>query len=200
MNRLHHVICRSASWRRTLTQRVPWVLSGSELGTDLLEIGPGPGLTTDALRASVPRLTALEIDDRLAHSLHSRLGNTNVEVVKGDATAMPFSNDRFSSAVAITMLHHVPSRELQDKLFREVWRVLKPGGVFLGSDSLQNLFMRVIHLGDTLVPIDPESVRPRLTQAGFEVLQVEKNSRAFRFYARKPATCSTTQHAQQESE
>jgi ubiquinone/menaquinone biosynthesis C-methylase UbiE len=77
---------------------------------------------------------------------------------------------------------------LQDKLLREVWRVLEPGGVFVGSDSLQSLFMRLIHIGDTLVPVNPDTFGLRLEGAGFEVLELEKNSDAFRFYARRPVT------------
>jgi len=156
------------------------------LGADVLEIGPGPGLTTDLIRPTVERLTALEIDPQLAASLKTRLAGTNVEVIRGDATAMPFPDARYSAAVSFTMLHHVPSRKLQDGVFREVWRVLKPGGTFVGSDSLQSLLMRVIHLGDTLVPVDPATVGSRLEAAGFEVLGVEKNSDAFRFHARRP--------------
>ena len=186
MNRLHHWLCRSARWQKILEERIPWVLSDSELGEDVLELGPGPGLTTDLIRRSVHHLTALEVDPKLAASLTSRLVDTNVEVILGDATAMPFPDARFSAAVSFTMLHHVPSPELQDKVFRETQRVLKPGGVFVGSDSLQSLFMRVIHLGDTLVPVDPATVGKRLEAAGFEVLEVEKNSDAFRFRARRP--------------
>lgn len=191
MNRLHHWICRSAWWRKTIEQRVPWVVSKADLGDDVLEIGPGPGLTTDLLRVSARRFTVLEIDATLASSLRSRLGGTNVEVVTGDATAMPFADARFSAGLAFTMLHHVPSRELQDKVFREVWRVLKPGGVFVGSDSLQSLLMRAIHLGDTLVPINPESLGIRLEGAGFEVLEVGKDRQSFRFHVRKPSTAES---------
>jgi SAM-dependent methyltransferase len=186
VNRLHHWLCRSAAWRETVRERVPWVLSGADLGPNVLELGPGPGLTTDLLRPIVPCLTAIEVDHGLAQSLSSRLRGSNVAVITGDATAMPLSDARFSGVVSFTMLHHVPSPELQDQLLREVWRVLKPAGVFVGSDSLQSWFMRLIHIGDTLVPMNPDTVGLRLEAAGFEVLDVEKNSHAFRFQARKP--------------
>jgi SAM-dependent methyltransferase len=148
--------------------------------------GPGPGLTTDLLRLTAQRVTAIEVDSRIAESLSSRLRASNVDVIKGDATVMPFSDARFSGGVSFTMLHHVPSPELQDKLLREVWRVIEPGGVFVGSDSLQSLRMRLIHVGDTFVPVDPGSFGGRLEAAGFDVVEVEKNSEAFRFHARKP--------------
>jgi hypothetical protein len=47
--------------------------------------------------------------------------------------------------------------------------------------------MRLIHIGDTLVPVDPDTFGVRLEAAGFQVLEVEKNSQAFRFHARRPA-------------
>jgi SAM-dependent methyltransferase len=134
----------------------------------------------------VPRLTAVEIDRELAQSLRFRLRNSNVEIVTGDATVMPFEDACFSGCVSFTMLHHVPSFELQNKLLREVWRILKPGGVFAGSDSLQGLLMRVIHIGDKFVPIDPDTIGTRLEAAGFDVLNIERNSHAFRFSAQRP--------------
>jgi len=186
LNHLHHWLCRSAHWRNVIQERVPWVLSGANLGPDVLELGPGPGLTTDLLKAAVPRLTAIELDPQLADSLRARLHGSNVEVVTGDATSMPFSDGHFSGGVSFTMLHHVPSPELQDKVLCEVWRVLQPGGFFVGSDSMQSLFMRLIHIGDTLVPINPDKFGVRLEAAGFDVLEIEKGAGVFRFQARKP--------------
>jgi ubiquinone/menaquinone biosynthesis C-methylase UbiE len=145
------------------------------------------------LRGSFRHVTALEIDSVLAESLSSRLADSNVKVVTGDATAMPFFDDQFSGGASFTMLHHVPSLELQDKVLREVWRVIEPGGAFVGSDSLQGWFMRLIHIGDTLVPVDPETFAGRLEAAGFEVVQIETNSDAFRFQARKPGASKQKQ-------
>jgi ubiquinone/menaquinone biosynthesis C-methylase UbiE len=138
----------------------------------------------------LPQLTALEIDPKLAVALNSRLEGGNVRIVEGDATDMPFEDAEFSGAVSFTMLHHVPSLELQDQVLREVFRVLKPGAFFVGSDSLQNWWMRLIHIGDILVPVSPETFGGRLRRVGFEDIEVLKNSQAFRFRARRPAAAS----------
>jgi hypothetical protein len=83
------------------------------------------------------------------------------------------------------MLHHVPSVALQDRLLAEVARVLRPGGVFAGTDNLDSRPFRLLHAFDTLVPVDPEVFPARLKAAGFDQVQVDVNSRAFRFRARR---------------
>jgi len=189
MNLIHRCLCRSASWRKVLEKFVvPWTLTDVQLGNDVLELGPGHGLTTDLLRSRLPRITALEIDPALARSLAARLRGTNVTVIQGDASAMPLDATQFSGAVCLHMLHHVHSAELQNKLFREVWRVLRPGAFFVGVDSLglESLPMRLIHIGDTLVPVNPDTLGARLEAAGFQDIVLETNPYAFRFRARRP--------------
>ena len=188
MNRLHHWLCRSNAWRATLEQRLPWVLGETDFGQSVLEVGPGPGLTTDILRAKFRQLTAVEIDPKLARALRARLQGANVRVVESDATHMPFADSEFSGAVCFTMLHHVPSADLQDKLLGEVLRVVRPGGFFVGCDSLRNWFMRIVHMGDTFVAVDPDTFGGRLQRAGFQVLAVQKDSQSFRFVARRPTS------------
>jgi len=186
MNKFHHWFCQSNAWRKTAHERVTWVTGNVDLGEHLLELGPGPGLTTDWLRRSVPRLTAVELDPKLADALRTRLGGDGVQVVTADASALPFPDACFSAAACFTMLHHLPDAERQDKLLAEVNRVLRPGGVFLGSDSRQGLVMRLIHIGDTLVPVNPATFGRRLQAAGFDVCAIEEGARAFRFLARRP--------------
>jgi SAM-dependent methyltransferase len=194
VNLLHRWYCRSAGWGKLVEENiVPWVLEGLDLGDDVLEIGPGPGLTTDVLRALAPKLTAIEIDHRLAEGLKARLAGTNpstglrtgVTVVEGDATAMPFPDGEFSGAVCFTMLHHVPTPELQDRLLSETCRVLRRGAVFAGTDSRTSFRWRLYHLFDTCVAVDPATLGERLERAGFAEAEVESNPWAFRFRARK---------------
>ena len=102
------------------------------MGDDVLEIGPGPGVTTDLLRGRTQRLTVLEVDATAAAALQKRLNNSGVRVVHGDGAAMPFADGSFSGVVSLTMLHHVPTPALQDRLLAEARRVLRPGAVFAG--------------------------------------------------------------------
>jgi SAM-dependent methyltransferase len=188
MNRLHRWYCRSNAWAATVRDELPRVLNGVELGDEVLEVGPGPGLTTDLLRTKVPRVTAIEIDPRLADALRQRTLGQGVEVVTGDATAMPFQAARFSAVVSFTMLHHIPSPQSQDRLLAEACRVLRPGGVFAGSDSTASFLFRLAHLGDTMVLVDPDRFATRLQAAGFTDARVRRGHRAFAFRAIRPPT------------
>ena len=184
MNTEHLRICASPEWAEYVRDELlPWALAGDDLGDDVLEIGPGPGLTTDALRGQVARLTVVEIDKDLAARLSGRLAGTNVEVVQGDGTCLPFGEGRFSGAVMFTMLHHVPSAELQDQLLAEVRRVLRPGGLLAGTDSPETPARRDLHEGDIYLPVDPAGLPDRLLAAGFATAIVEEGEQSFRFRA-----------------
>jgi SAM-dependent methyltransferase len=188
MNEAHLRLCASDEWAALLKDHaIPWVLEGIVLGDDVVELGPGPGRTTEVLAQMVPRLTAVEKDTDLAHALMARCAGSNVDVLHADATDLPLPDGRFSAALSFTMLHHVPSAELQDKLFAEVARVLRPGGVFAGEDSLDSPEFRELHHDDICVPIDPDGLQARLTRAGFSAVRVDTNPFAVRFRAITPA-------------
>lgn len=194
MNLVHRWLCRSAAWRRQMESTIlPWALDGVTLGAHVLEIGPGPGISTDWLRQRLDRLTCVEIDRKLAASLTRRLAGTNVTVCCEDATALSAKDGTFDAAVSFTMLHHVPSAALQDRLLAEVARVLKPGAVFVGTDSLYSRPFGLLHLGDTMVMVDPESLPARLERAGFvdPQIDVDTNGGRFRFRARSRQEHST---------
>jgi hypothetical protein len=58
--------------------------------------------------------------------------------------------------------------------------------VFAGSDSQLSLRFRLLHLGDTMVVVDPATLPDRLARAGFQDVRVEHEpKRIVRFWARK---------------
>jgi ubiquinone/menaquinone biosynthesis C-methylase UbiE len=184
VNKAHLELCSSDQWAEGLRKWIiPGALANVQLGDDVLEVGPGPGRTTDILMAMVPRLTAVEIDADLATQLAARMAGTNVEVVHADATDLPFPDGRFSAALSFTMLHHVPSIEAQDRLFAEVARVLRPGGVLAGVDSHDSPDFRDLHVDDVCVPLDPSTLADRLRKAGFAEVTVDDNPYVVQFRA-----------------
>jgi SAM-dependent methyltransferase len=187
MNVAHDMICSSDRWaRRVETELVPWGLDGVALGDDVLEIGPGFGATTRLLAKRAPRLSVLELNERYCEKLRGALGNT-VDITQGDATQMPYADGRFSAVVCFTMLHHIDPPALQDRVFAEVARVLLPGGTFAGTDSLGvGWLFKLIHVGDTLAPIDPERLPARLRDVGLTDAEVDRSGRSLRFRAHKP--------------
>jgi SAM-dependent methyltransferase len=162
---------------------MPWALDGAILDGPALEIGPGPGITTNYLRARVPSLAAVENDPSLAKKLAARFQNTNVRVIEGDATSTPFELGTFRTVFCFTMLHHVPSAALQDRVLAEAFRVLAPGGTFLGTDSRISLRMKLFHCFDTMVIVDPATLPQRLRRAGFTNENIELADGAFCFRA-----------------
>jgi SAM-dependent methyltransferase len=191
VNQQHLDFLATDEWRQTLEDRAfPFAfgpLGAEALGDDVLEIGPGPGMTTDLLRARVTHLTSIELDGDLAAQLRERLAGTNVDVVDGDATAMPFEDGRFSGAVTFTMLHHVPTVELQDAMFRETLRVLRPGGVLVANDSVGREELAAFHVDDTYNPVDPDTLEGRLSAMGYVDIDIATNPYAWACRARRPA-------------
>ncbi len=177
-----HVYLASPEWAAQLKAEVlPWITVAGDLGDDLLEIGPGPGGSTDLLRELVPRVTAIEVDRSLAEALHDRLVGTNVEVIWGDGADTGLAADRFSTATAFSVLHHVPTTAHQDRVLAEIHRVLCPGGLFVGIDSLDLDPIRQGHEADTFVPVDPERLPDRLQRLGFARIEIDRTDYHFRF-------------------
>jgi SAM-dependent methyltransferase len=185
MNLVHRRLCRSQGWADRMHREVlPWALEGVDLGGDVLEIGPGYGVTTRWLVERTGTLTAVEVDRRLAADLDREMEG-RVEVRAGDGAALPFADATFDAVVCFTVLHHVPSPAQQDRLFAQAARVLRPGGTFAGSDSRRSLRFRLLHVGDTMVVVDPATLPDRLHDAGFADATTDAGVRSFRFRARR---------------
>jgi SAM-dependent methyltransferase len=186
VNENHVQLCPSPRWARHLQDEVlPFLANIADFGARMLELGPGPGAATSWLRARVPQLVAVESDAAAAQLLSERYAGTNVDVRRGDARRLAFPADTFDSVGSFTMLHHVPTFHDQQLLLSEAFRVLKPGGWFLGSDSLASNDLHHFHEGDDYNPVDPASLLIRLQAVGFTKFTIVVDY-DLRFVAGKP--------------
>jgi ubiquinone/menaquinone biosynthesis C-methylase UbiE len=144
MSKVERAFCCGALWR-TSTGAVVRSLAAETLGRDVLEIGSGSGAIAEQLAREHPgiTMTATDLDPIMVSAATNRLrGTPNTTVRTADATSLPFPDDSFDSVVSCLMLHHVIDWEAA---LREVSRVLRPGGVFVGYDLVRTPLATAIH-------------------------------------------------------
>jgi len=186
MNDNHTSFCSSPEWGEWLTNDVLAPLTGRlDLGDELLELGPGYGAATRWLRRRVKRLTALELDPAMAERLADEFEDTNVTIEVGDSTRAPFPDASFDAVATFTMLHHLPTASAQWATLGEAYRLLRPGGVLVGSDSLASQALHEFHEGDTYNPIDPARLLVFLQATGYEPISLSVDCGLTTFAAHK---------------
>jgi ubiquinone/menaquinone biosynthesis C-methylase UbiE len=104
-------------------------------------------------------------------------------VVQGDASALPFPENTFSAAIAVLVLHHLSTREAQERAFAEVFRVLRPGGAFLAVEIQDGWLHRIVHIRSIFLPVAAASAPARLAAAGFSGVSVDFLRGAYRLRA-----------------
>jgi SAM-dependent methyltransferase len=187
MNSAHRQLCGSPEWAAHLQQEIlPRVVDGVDLGADLLELGPGAGAATDWLRQRVVRVTALDVEPGAADLLHKRFPDGNVTVLVGDCTDGDFAAESFDSVACFTMLHHLPTAAAQHSLLAEAFRLLRPGGVLVGSDSLGSNDLHHFHADDDYHPVDAARLLVLLELLGFRRIWLLVDDELL-FSAQKPS-------------
>lgn len=144
--------CPYRGWRFTLElPRPPWITRerlretlAPQPGERVLEIGPGTGyyaLEVARWIAPVGKLDVLDIQqEMLEHTMHtaSDLRIDNIIPTRGDAQALPYSDDTFDAAYIVLTLGEVPN---QNAALLELHRVLKPGGRLVVGESFPDPHM-----------------------------------------------------------
>ena len=100
----------------------------------LLEVPVGTGILTMPLYQTLPdaNVTCLDYSpDMMAQAREKaeRMGLKNVTFRQGDVGALPFDDASFDAVLSLNGFHAFPDKEAA---YREVFRVLKPGGMFCG--------------------------------------------------------------------
>jgi len=157
--------------------------------TQVLDVACGTGRTLRLLRGMLPKVSLHGTDLsptylRKANQLLSELPGELPQLIQGNAETLPYSDQYFHGISCVFTFHELPPQARQN-VINEIFRVLKPGGIFVICDSMQALD------NPELIPMmenfpvlfhEPyyksyihDDLGERLTAAGFTVTDVQNH-------------------------
>jgi ubiquinone/menaquinone biosynthesis C-methylase UbiE len=168
----------------------PQAVAAIQPGETVLDLGSGAGLDCFLAAPKVGptgRVIGVDMTDAMLEKARANAksaGADNVEFRKGDIESLPVDDGSIDVVISNCVLNLVPDK---DRAFREIHRVLKPGGRLAVSDmaweaepgpALRNDLEALVGcIGGALVLGDYVS---RLRTAGFSRVEVEKHTEAVR--------------------
>jgi ubiquinone/menaquinone biosynthesis C-methylase UbiE len=195
MSSVEAMFCRSTPWRAVARHAVlPWVLHGSFVGPEILEIGGGSGAMAYELlrRQPTARLTLADVDPNMLDAASRRLASfgDRARPTMSDATGLDeFADQSFDTVCSWLMLHHTIKWEA---VLAESARVLRPGGTLAGYDLVDTPVARAVHRvdGSEHRLLRPDALEAGLERSGFEASRVELalGGLVMRFEARRPSS------------
>jgi tRNA (cmo5U34)-methyltransferase len=103
----------------------------------LLDIGAGTGLFSYVVYQQLPQLqfTLLDISDAMLQVARQRFsGLPNFRFVEADFSTASFSG-KYDIVISALAIHHLEDAA-KIKLYRHVFEVLNPGGIFINADQV----------------------------------------------------------------
>ncbi len=161
----------------------PTALAELKSGEIVLDLGSGGGIDVllSARRVGpTGKAYGLDMTDEmlsLARENQRKAGATNVEFLKGEIEAMPLPDNAVDVIISNCVINLSADK---DKVLREAFRVLKPGGRFAVSDVVTRGSLPsevranvLLWVGCVAGALDEDDYRSRLAAAGFRDIDIE---------------------------
>ncbi len=161
----------------------PTALAELKPGETVLDLGSGGGIDVllSARRVGpTGKAYGLDMTDEmlaLARENQSKAGADNVEFLKGEIEAIPLPDNSVDVIISNCVINLSGDK---DRVLREAFRVLKPGGRFAVSDVVtrgavpEQLRRHVLlWVGCIAGALEENDYRAKLTAAGFEAVGIE---------------------------
>ncbi len=139
------------------------MLKGDEI---VLEIGSGQGDLSALIAKKVPhgKTYGIDISEKLVKRARKKWRLPNLEFKIADATDLPFPDSSFDVVFSV-LTFHLLSRDQQEMVLREIFRVLKPSGRFVNAEFSGKLDWLTSTFG-----VKEELTGSELRRAGFRVV------------------------------
>lgn len=139
-------------------------------GMKVLDLGCGTGRMTKKLLELGAEVVGVDVSEEMLNVARKKC--RGAEFVLGDSANLPFGEGEFDLVVASFLIVHLKGLE---KSFDEVYRVLKPGGVFIVTNVNQRKAPKLaLDKGEIVITSfyhRPEDVVGALENSFFEVVE-----------------------------
>ena len=126
----------------TKTALMREIIAGRSAGRRGLDVGCGQGAYVARMRALGLDVAGIDASPGQVLLATRNVGRDDLVRV-GSALDIPAANDSYDFAYVINVLHHLGSLEEQQHAFRELFRILKPGGLlFVHEINTRNVLFR----------------------------------------------------------
>lgn len=113
-------------------------------GKKILDIGCGFGwFELNVLKRGCSEISGIEISSNDLKTAKENIKDKRAIFKIGGALKLPFKDNYFDTIVAWEVIEHIPDSK-EDKMFKEVYRVLKKGGVFYLSTPYDSFFSKYL--------------------------------------------------------
>lgn len=163
---------------------LPTEYAGIKEGDTVLDLGSGAGNDCFIARAEVGetgKIIGIDFSPQMiekARKNAAKRGYTNVEFIEADIENMPLPDNSVDIVASNCVLNLLPQK---DKIFKEIYRVLKPGGHFCISDVVLNgVFPKEftdnasMYAGCIASAIQKEDYLGEIEKAKFEDIKIER--------------------------
>ncbi|MBW3015180.1 class I SAM-dependent methyltransferase [Candidatus Woesearchaeota archaeon] len=122
----------SKIWGKLKRKQLKYVMKFMGSGKKVLDIACGPGVYSVAAAKKGNSVFAIDCASNMVEAArkYSKSQGVDVKIDVGDASSLDFEDSSFDTVLFIDVSHHLSDLTLE-KIYSEIYRVLKPGGVLI---------------------------------------------------------------------
>ncbi len=130
---------RNSSWYKVFIERTEFVLPFCE-NRYVLDSCCGCGWTTFRIAKVANKVIGIDICEEAIKIAEGKYSAQNITYLKMNALSMEFKEDTFDTVVSLESIEHFDKYSV-DRYLSEIKRVLRRGGIFVGSTPRARTFI-----------------------------------------------------------